>query len=346
METKTIKLDRRQTMTPRERVFAALGHRIPDRVPRFEVWIDALFDDLGQDDPTEAYVNLGQDCLMMPSSAQLGANAGKDGVDEWGRVWRGGAYADGAVETEADLERFSPPPALAGRLFDEGRISALRARHPDHCLIYGSHIGPFMAAYMAMGFGRFFLRLADEPGFVAALLEARTEWCLAVFREAVRLGAEVLVLGDDAAHKNGPMISPRLWREMVLPCHRRIVREAKAPVVWHSDGNIEPLLPMALEAGFAGIHGLEPAAGMDLARIKREYGRDLVLVGNIDVRVLCGRDLAAVRDEVARCLGQGSPGGGYMISTCNSIFDGINPAAAAEMFRCEADLGACAIGRI
>ncbi|MEN6560811.1 MAG: uroporphyrinogen decarboxylase family protein [Acidobacteriota bacterium] len=333
-------------MTPRERVLAALDHRIPDRVPRFEVWIDALFDELGQGDQTEAYVNMGQDCLMMPSSVQLGASAGKDGVDEWGRVWQGGVYVDGAVETEADLERFSPPAALAGRLFDGGRISALRARHPDHCLIYGSHIGPFMAAYMAMGFGRFFLRLADEPGFVAALLEARTEWCLAVFREAVRLGAEVLVLGDDAAHKNGPMISPRLWREMVLPCHRRIVREAKAPVVWHSDGNIEPLLPMAIEAGFAGIHGLEPAAGMDLARIKREYGRDLVLVGNIDVRVLCGRDLAAVRDEVVRCLGQGSPGGGYMISTCNSIFAGINPAAAAEMFRCEADLGADVITRI
>lgn len=333
-------------MTPRERVLAALDHRIPDRVPRFEVWIDALFDELGQDDPIEAYVNLGQDCLMMPSSIQLAASAGKDGVDEWGRVWQGGVYVDGAVDTEADLERYSPPAALAGSLFDEGRISALRARHPDHCLIYGSHIGPFMAAYMAMGFGRFFLRLADEPGFVAALLEARTEWCLAVFREAVRLGAEVLVLGDDAAHKNGPMISPRLWREMVLPCHRRIVREAKAPVVWHSDGNIEPFLPMAIEAGFAGIHGLEPAAGMDLARIKREYGRDLVLVGNIDVRVLCGQDLAAVRDEVVRCLGQGSPGGGYMISTCNSIFAGINPAAAAEMFRCEADLGAGIITRI
>ena len=300
-------------MTPRERVRTALNHDIPDRVPRFEIWIDALWSELGQSDPDDAQAGLGQDCLMMPTLTQLGNSAGKDGVDEWGRVWRGGVYADGAIDTEADLKRFSPSSASIGRLFDEGRISALRARHPDHCLIYGSHIGPFTAATMAMGFGRFFLRLADDPGFVAALLEARTEWCLAVFREAVRLGAEVLVLGDDAAHNDGPMISPRLWRDMILPCHRRIVEETKAPVIWHSDGNVQALLPMAIEAGFAGVHGLEPAAGMDLVRIKREFGRDLALVGNVDVRVLCGPDLNAVRDEVVRCLAQGSPGGGYMI---------------------------------
>lgn len=327
-------------MKPRERVLAALRHEIPDRVPRFEVWIDALWDELGQKDPAEAYVNLGQDCIMMPAEARPGSNAWKDGVDEWGRVWSDGVYVDGVVDTDDDLGRFSPAADDASRQFDPSRVSALRARHPDHCLIYGSHIGPFTAAYLAMGFGRFFLRLTDDPGFVERLLTARTEWCLAVFREAVNLGAEVLVLGDDAAYKDGPMISPRMWRETVLPHHRRIVQESKVPVIWHSDGRIESLLPMAIEAGFAGVHGLEPAAGIELGKIKRDFGRDLVLVGNIDVRVLCGSDLSAVRSEVARCYEQGSPGGGYMISTCNSIFAGMSPLAVATMFRCEAGFAA------
>jgi uroporphyrinogen decarboxylase len=327
-------------MKPRERVLSALNHQVPDRVPRFEIWIDALLDELGQTDPAEAYVNLGQDCIMMPAAAQPGSNAWKDGVDEWGRVWSRGVYMDGVVDTDDDLRRFSPPADAAGRLFDTDRISAIKERHPDHCLIYGSHIGPFTAAYMAMGFGRFFLRLADDPGFVGRLLEARTEWCLAIFREAVRLGAEVLVLGDDAAHKDGPMISPRIWRDVVFPYHRRIVNELKVPVIWHSDGNIMPLLPMAVEAGFAGVHGLEPAAGMELEQIKREFGRALVLVGNIDVRILCGSNLYAVRSDVARCFEQGSPGGGYMISTCNSIFAGMNPLAVAAMFSCETEFGA------
>jgi uroporphyrinogen decarboxylase len=153
------------------------------------------------------------------------------------------------------------------------------------------------------------------------------------------MGAEVLVLGDDAGHSRGPMLSPRMWRRFVLPHHRRIVDALGAPVIWHSDGDITALLPMAIEAGFAGIHGLDPIAGMDLSRIKREYGRDLALIGNVDVRVLFGDDLDAVHREVDRCVAQGAPGGGYMIASCNSICAGMNPAAVAELFRREELVG-------
>jgi uroporphyrinogen decarboxylase len=128
-----------------------------------------------------------------------------------------------------------------------------------------------------------------------------------------------------------------MWRQSVLPYHRRIVEALDVPVVWHSDGNVEALLPMAVEAGFIGIHGLDVAAGMDLLKIKREYGRALVLIGNVDIRVLFGSDLEAVRREVDRCIAQGAPGGGYMIASCNSICEGMNPAAVAEMFRYEGE---------
>ena len=243
------------------------------------------------------------------------------------------------VETRADLERYSPPRAYAHQLFRGDRVRAVREAYPHHCLIYGTHIGPFTAGYMAMGFERFFLRLVDDPAFVERLLEARTEWCIAIYRKAVDLGADVLVLGDDAAHGRGAMISPRMWRRYVHPCHRRIVDSLDVPVIWHSDGDIEALLPMAIEAGFVGIHGVDAVAGMDLGRIKRKYGKDLVLVGNVDVRVLFGTDLEAVRREVDRCIEQGAPGGGYMLSTCNSICDGMSPVAVAEMFRYAEEVG-------
>jgi uroporphyrinogen decarboxylase len=326
-------------MKPRERVLAALRHQEPDRVPRFEIWIDALFDDLRQDDLVSAYVNLGQDCVMMPTLNPPESNAWRNGVDEWGRVWHDGMFVDGVVATDADLERYSPPLAYVEQLWDGDPVRGLRRVYPDHCLIYGTHIGPFTAGFMAMGFERFFVRLVDDPAFVHRLLEARTRWCIAMFQKAVDLGAEVLVLGDDAAHADGPMISPRMWREFILPYHKRIIDAFDVPVIWHSDGNVGPLLPMAVEAGFAGLHGLEPAAGMDLARIKREFGHDLVLIGNVDVRVLCGSDLEAVRAEVDRCVAQGAPGGGYMIASCNSIFEGLNPIAVAEMFRYEGQVG-------
>jgi uroporphyrinogen decarboxylase len=326
-------------MLPRERVLAALQHQAPDRVPRFEIWIDGLLDDLGQDDPADAYVNLGQDCVMMPSQFSPGSNAWGDGVDEWGRVWRDGMYVDGMIDTEEDLERYSPPLSYAEKRFDHNQVQAVKARYPHRCLIFGTHIGPFTASYLAMGFERFFLRLVEDPAFVRRLLKGRTDWCIAVYQRAIELGADVLVLGDDAGHGSGPMISPRMWREFVLPHHRRIVEALEAPVIWHSDGNVEPLLPTAVEAGFVGIHGLDPMAGMDLAAIKESFGPDLIMVGNVDVRVLCDNDLDAVRREVDRCIAQGAPGGGYMLATCNSIFAGMNPAAVSELFRYQKSVG-------
>ncbi len=326
-------------MNPRDRVNAVLGHQVPDRVPRFEIWIDALFDQYAGGDPAGLYPHLGQDSVMMPTRNPPESCAWRTGVDEWGRVWRDGVYVDGVLDTEADLERYVLPLADIARFFQPDRIREVRERYPDHCLIYGTHIGPFTAGYMAMGFGRFFQRLIDDPAFVDRLLASRTAWCIAMYQEAIRLGAEVVVLGDDAGQRGGPMISPRMWRQHVLPYHRHIVEALDVPVIWHSDGNITALLPMAIEAGFAGIHGLDPLAGMDLAQIKREFGEAMVLIGNVDVRVLCAADLQAVRDEVDRCIAQGAPGGGYMLATCNSIFEGMDPRAVAELFRYEEQVG-------
>jgi uroporphyrinogen decarboxylase len=244
------------------------------------------------------------------------------------------------IDTEEDLLYFSHPVAYVEKHFDEGVVGEVQSRYPDHCHIFGTHeLGPLTASYMSMGFERFFQRLVDDPAFAHRLLANRAEWSVAMCRKAVTLGAEVIVVGDDGAHQGGPMISPDMWREFVLPYHRQIVESVDVPVIWHSDGNTELLLPYAIEAGFVGVHGLEPAASMSLVQIKRDYGADLVLIGNVDVRVLFGPDLAAVRAEVDRCLEQGAPGGGYMIATCNSIFAGMDPLAVSEMFRYQDTVG-------
>ena len=331
--------DRGIEMKPRERVFRTLQHQEPDRVPRFEIWIDALFDEMDLVDPVSAYVKLGQDCVMLPTSHPAESNAWKDGVDEWGRVWQNGMFVDGVVSTAADLKRFSPPLSYVEQFYDTNLIQKVREAYPSHCLIYGTHIGPFTAGYMATGFERFFFYLVDNPGFLQQLMETRTEWCIAMYQKAVSLGAEILILGDDAAYQKGPMISRRMWRKYVYPLHRRIVDAMNVPVIWHSDGNIEQLLPMAIDAGFVGVHGLDAIAGMDLAKIKQEYGQDLVLIGNLDVRVLFGSDLEAVRHEVDRCISQGATGGGYMFASCNSISEGMNPDAVSEMFRYAIEIG-------
>jgi len=126
----------------------------------------------------------------------------------------------------------------------------------------------------------------------------------------------------------------------VLPLHKRIVEEVQAPVLWHSDGDVTRLLPLAVEAGFVGVHSLEPDSGVDLEQVKRDFGQELVLVGNVEASVLCQDDLESVREEVRRCFRQGAAGGGYMFSTCSSIFTGMSLEAVVEMYRYAGEIGA------
>jgi len=325
-------------MKPRERVLATLYHQETDKIPRFEIWIDALIEELGQGDPVSIYAKMGQDCVMMPTINPPKSNAWRDGVDEWGRLWEGGIFVDGVVDTLDDLEKYTPALDYVEQFFDQNHIQEVRKTYPDHCLIFGTHIGPFTAGYMAMGFKSFFSRLVKDPAFIHRLLAARTEWCITVYQKAASLGAEVLILGDDSGHGGGPMISPKMWREYIYPYHRQIVDAVDVPVIWHSDGNVEPLLPMAIEAGFVGFHGVDPMAGMNLSEIKQKFGRDLVLIGNVDARVLFSPDLEPVRREVDRCIDQGAPSGGYMIASCNSIYEGMNLDAVVELFRYEGEV--------
>jgi hypothetical protein len=330
---------RDNSMKPRDRVFAVLNGELPDRIPRFEIWIDALIDELGQGDAPRAYVNAGQDCVMMPSSSPEGSNAWKTGIDEFGRVWEQGYYSTGVVDSREKLHTYSPTLDYAKTFFNQGEVLSVQRSYPDHCHIFGTHVGPFTSAYMAMGFEGMFINLLENPSFVHEVLEHRTRWGIALFQEAIRLGAEVIVLGEDSAHTSGPMISPAMWEEHIFPYHFQIVEELNVPVIWHSDGDIRELLPFAKRAGFVGVHGLDPISGISLEEVKSSFGQELVLIGNIDVRVLCDSDLQAVRSEVDRSVTQGNQGGGFMIASCNSIFEGMNPNAVVEMFRYENEVG-------
>ena len=309
-----------------------IERKMPDCTPRFEVWIDALHEELGVDDPAGVHPELGQDVLLLPSVKPRGSRAWGDGLDEFGRIWRNGIYLNGAVKSFSDLRTYTPPLSYAEQFFNEKQAAGIVSRYPEHFLFFGTHIGPFMSTYMVLGMQRMFRLLRNDIALVRAVMETRTDWCLAVFKKAVELGSELIVMGDDAAYSEGPMISPRVWRDLVLPFHKQIARELPVPVIWHSDGRMDKLLPLAVEAGFAGLHGLEPPAGNDLADIKKQYGEQLILIGNLDVNLLCKNDPEAVREDIRRCLKQGGKSG-YMLSSSNSIFPGMNINAVQEYFR-------------
>jgi uroporphyrinogen decarboxylase len=90
---------------------------------------------------------------------------------------------------------------------------------------------------------------------------------------------------EDLAFKNGTLVSPRMYAEFWSPYQRPIIerlREHGVPVIAHwSSGQLEPLLPELLAQGFNCIGPVERLAGMDAADLRRRYGKDLLMIGNI-----------------------------------------------------------------
>jgi uroporphyrinogen decarboxylase len=348
-------------MTSKERVLATLKGEIPDRVPTLTFGIDPkLVKHIGGGSLSQTYGELGLDvfpifcqnwCEGVPLNASMsqeiaqdkqtsgGTYGGWDGIDEFGRVWSRGSYVGGVVKSEKDLERYVPELILEKRM-DSGRTRAAVAKRPDKAFCLTSHTGPFGLTLESIGFEEFFYLYMDDRAFVEKLLWARTKWFAEIAARGAELGADLVLMGDDAAFKGRTFISPADFEELVVPCYRYIVEKSGVPVIWHSDGFITPLLDAAIKAGLTGVHSLEPKAGVNMGEVKREYGDRLVLAGNVDCgETLSQSDLEIVRKDVRRCMDEAKQGGRYILSDSNSIHEGCDPEAVKEMYRYTREIG-------
>jgi uroporphyrinogen decarboxylase len=142
----------------------------------------------------------------------------------------------------------------------------------------------------------------------------------------VDAGAEFLHLVNDVAFNGGPFVRPAQFREIVTPYWRREVehirRRGAIPFV-HTDGNIMPVLDDFLSLGAACFQSVDPMAGMDLREVKRRCQGRLALMGNVQCSLLQEGPPDAIRASARYCLEHGTPGGGYIFGTSNTIFPGM-----------------------
>ena len=117
-------------------------------------------------------------------------------------------------------------------------------------------------------------------------------------------------------------MSPAMYRELIQPYHKKTIDFAKSmqlPVIMHSCGFVEPLLPGMIEAGIDCLQAIEVKAGMDLLRIHKNFGERIALMGGIDVRALYANDKAAVDRELESKLPIVKQGYGYVLHSDHSI---------------------------
>lgn len=169
-----------------------------------------------------------------------------------------------------------------------------------------------------MGLEAFSYALVDDPDLVHEVLKRYTAWQLVVTENLIDLGFDFLWSFDDIAYKSGPFCSLPTFRKFLLPAMQVAAESITIPWIFHSDGNIMPVLEDLLTLGMDGLHPLEPGP-MNLAEVKQKFGDQLCLIGNVSVDALSSAGPEEIEQIVRECIAAAGPGGGYMISSSNSI---------------------------
>jgi len=253
---------------------------------------------------------------------------GRRFIDEWGRImeprdetkttW----WVGGTVETEEDMENYTPPdPEEEGRFeLVEKVVKTLKGK--DAVIMGQAHSGWHMAFQVRGGIDRLLIDMYRRCELAHKFIDKIAKACLGMVKQMIEGGVEVIFMTDDYADCHSPFMSMEQFREFELPNIRRLVDYAKnrgVPVLKHSDGNIYPILDDMIDAGVRGIHPIEPGT-MDLRDVKQRYGDKVCILGNVDCRyVLPFGSEGDVRRDVRRCIDAAAKGGGYVLASSNSI---------------------------
>ena len=303
-------------MISRERVLTALAVQQPDRVPFMEAGIDweMQVQIMGREDftPAELAAELGLDGITVDFLPPLFVETGQTSAHEF--------IEQPMLASPDDLSRMKFPDPTDPAPYDEAKrlVDTNRGQYAVGARI---RLGA-SPTLMSMGLEGFSYALLDYPGLVETILERYTNWTIQVVERLPKVGVDFVWSLDDLAYKTGPMFSPQVFREVFLPRLRKVadaIHAAGLPWIHHSDGNLMPILDDLLTLGMNGLHPIEPGP-MDINEVKQRYGHRLCLVGNIDLHYTLTRGTPAeVEAEVRDRIEQVGRGGGYIISSANTI---------------------------
>ncbi|UCH11412.1 MAG: hypothetical protein JSU61_05865, partial [Fidelibacterota bacterium] len=145
--------------------------------------------------------------------------------------------------------------------------------------------------WQMVGFERLSLLFYEDPAFVEMMMDDRAELTLRMMEVILeKTTIDWFCFWEDMAYIQGPLISPALFRKFMMPRYKRItdfLHSKGVDIIFvDSDGDISLLIPLWLECGVNGMWPLEVQAGMDVVKLRREYGKDLLLMGGLDKREL------------------------------------------------------------
>jgi len=332
------------TMTPRERVRAALEHVEPDFTPcdYFDTpeIRQGMLGHFGVETEDELRACLGAEIRYFnPPYAGPALPTYDDGssVDEWGVRTRPvpneyGQYDEpvelpyAAWTTVEEAERFPWPSA---DWYDYEAIPAICERYGDQALGIGGFWLQDFINRVAKGRGveQVLLDIAVEDPVYLFIVQKRHQFFLRYVERCLEAGGgriDLVLCGDDFGTQRGLMISLAKFDKLFAPLKRELfdlVHAYGAKVTHHCCGSSRALIPRFIDCGMDSLQTIQPqAAGMNPYELKAEFGDRITLHGAVDVQGWLQRATPAeIRREVHRLMDEVGRGGGYILAPCHQI---------------------------
>ena len=218
--------------------------------------------------------------------------------------WRMPRYLDHPVKDRATWNEYKKrlDPHSPGRWPSDWPIYVERANNKDEPTML-LLCGFFGMLYIWMGMERLLYTFYDDLNLVEDMMDQLLYLDMEVATRVLKdMRIEFVRFWEDLSYKSGPMISPEMFKKFMIPRYKKITdffHSKGIDILFvESDGNINELIPIWFEECGVNFHSpLEVAAGMDAVSLRKKYGKDLILCGNIDKRVFTqGKE--AIREEV------------------------------------------------
>ena len=344
-------------MNGKERILAALNNQQPDRVPIFELYInESSIVELAQilipqianvesaktmpGDESDKIRNLYcaiVDVLDLDSTTTYFSTGMKvigDNLcqDKYGTVYHLSEHGDplpvkGSINSASDLKGFDMASKVVPEDFEGVRyvVEKVGSEKAHFLGIYD----PFKVTWQQRGgMENLLCDYILNPQMVHDLSRIATDFNVAVIDMACKAGIDAVAMSGDIAGETSLLMSPDHYREFIKPYQKEIIdyaHQQNLKIVKHSDGDIWPILDDFIDIGFDAIHPFQPQC-MDIAEAKKHLAGKTCIIGNIDCRNLL---VYATVEEVERVtretIKKTAQGGGYIISSSNSIHPGCKP---------------------
>jgi len=299
---------------------------------RFETWLPMLFGDHRNPGFFPAFVPR---VIKKEGSTRIVR-------DFSGKTFR--EFKDGSASIPQHIEdpvhcrddfrrlRWRLDPDIPGRVNNpmiDGAIAGAKLMSMPHAAQFS---GLFGFHRHLLGVERLMTTYFDDPELLRSMAKAWAKLCSGVIhRVSKKAKIDLVVFWEDMCFRNGPLISPKMFRKFMSPYYKQVIEEAKEHGIenfWvDTDGDCSLIIPLFEEAGVTGMFPFEVQAGMDVREVRKNHP-NLVIWGGVDKRRLA-EGKPAIEDEINERVAPMLAGGGYIPCTDHLV----PPDVSLENFR-------------